>query len=101
MLDRPASEQRHGGVIRCRVSRDETFGAPVEVGRIALLPRHAALEQSIEKRNAAGPKKPAVAAERPGGGKIKDPGALAAFIGAKKYSKKTFQKMAAAGRKNA
>ena len=59
------------------------------------------LETSIEKRNVAGPKKPAIAAKRPGGGKIKDPGALSAFLGAKKYGAKPFQKMAAAGRKNA
>ena len=32
-------------------------------------------------------------------GDIKDPGALAAWIGRKKYGKKKFQKMAAKGRK--
>ena len=57
------------------------------------------LETSITKRNAAGPKKPAIAAKRPGGGKIKDPGALAAFIGKKKYGADKFKAMAAAGKK--
>lgn len=60
--------------------------------------RFAALTQSIEQRNKKGPKKPAVAAKRPGGGKIDNPGALAAFIGRKKYGKAQFQGMAAAGR---
>ena len=60
--------------------------------------RFAALKQSIETRNKKGPKKPAVAAKRPGGGKIDNPGALAAFIGRKKYGKGTFQQMAAKGR---
>ena len=60
--------------------------------------RFAALTQSIEQRNKNGPKKPAVAAKRPGGGKITNPGALAAFIGRKKYGKAKFQGMATAGR---
>jgi len=33
--------------------------------------------------------------------KVSDPAALAAWIGRKKYGKKRFQKMAAAGRKRA
>ena len=61
--------------------------------------RFAALTESIEERNRKGPKRPSVAAKRPGGGKIENPGALAAFIGRAKYSKERFQKMAAAGRK--
>ena len=61
--------------------------------------RFAALKQSIEARNRTGPKRPAVAAKRPGGGKIEDPGALSAFLGRKKYGKAKFQTMAAAGRK--
>ena len=61
--------------------------------------RFAALTQSIEERNRKGPKRPSVAAKRPGGGKIENPGALAAFLGRKKYGKGQFQKMAAAGRK--
>ena len=34
-------------------------------------------------------------------GKVKNPGAVAAWIGRKKYGKSAFQKMAAAGRKAA
>ena len=60
--------------------------------------RFAALTQSIEQRNKKGPKRPAVAAKRPGGGKVDNPGALAAFLGRKKYGKAKFQGMAAAGR---
>lgn len=60
--------------------------------------RFAALKQSIEQRNQTGPKRPAVAAKRPGGGKIENPGALSAFLGRKKYGKERFQKMAVAGR---
>ena len=40
----------------------------------------------------------AMAASRPGGGKIKNPAALAAVIGRKKYGKKRFQQLAARGR---
>lgn len=61
--------------------------------------RFQALKQSIEARNAAGPKRPAVAAKRPGGGKIEDPGALAAVLGRRKYGAKKFQAMATAGRR--
>ena len=61
--------------------------------------RFAALTQSIEERNRKGPKRSSVAAKRPGGGKIENPGALAAFLGRKKYGGAKFQKMAAAGRK--
>ena len=61
--------------------------------------RFAALTQSIEERNRKGPKRPSVAAKRPGGGKIEKPGALAAFLGRRNYGKERFQKMAAAGKK--
>lgn len=60
--------------------------------------RFAALRQSIERRNKKGPKKPAMAAKRSGGGKVENPGALSAFIGRKKYGKGRFQAIAAAGR---
>lgn len=63
--------------------------------------RFAALKQSIEQRNKSGPKRPAVAAKRPGGGKIRDPGALASFIGRRAYGPEKFAQMAAAGRKRA
>ena len=46
--------------------------------------RFAALKSSIEKRNQEGPKRPSVAAKRPGGGKVTNPGALSAFLGRKK-----------------
>ena len=52
--------------------------------------RFAALKESISKRN-AGP-------HPRGGKKIKNPGAVAAAIGRKKYGKAQFQKLAAAGR---
>ena len=61
--------------------------------------RFAALKASIEKRNQEGPKRPAVAAKRPGGGKIENPGALSSFLGRKKYGGKKFAEMSAAGRK--
>lgn len=60
--------------------------------------RFAALKQSIEQQNKSGPKRPAVAAKRPGGGKIEDPGALAGFLGRKKYGAKKMAEMSAAGR---
>lgn len=63
--------------------------------------RFEALKASIEERNAKGPKRPSVAAKRPGGGKVTDPGALAAFLGREKYGKGKFQKMAATGRRRA
>lgn len=61
--------------------------------------RFAALKASIEERNKKGPKKPAVAAKRPGGGKVDDPGALSAFIGRKNYGGAKMAAMSAAGRK--
>lgn len=61
--------------------------------------RFAALKESIEERNRKGPKRPSVAAKRPGGGKIESPGALSAFLGRRKYGSEKFAKMAAAGRK--
>ena len=61
--------------------------------------RFAALTESIEERNRKGPKRPSVAAKRAGGGKIENPGALAAFLGRRKYGKGRFQQMATAGRK--
>ena len=61
--------------------------------------RFKALKASIEERNRKGPKDKASAAKRPGGGKIRDPGALAAFLGAKKFSCPKMQEMAAKGRR--
>ena len=63
--------------------------------------RFAALKKSIEERNAKGPKNPKLAAKRPGGGKVENPGALTAFLGRKKYGPAAFQKMAAKGRAGA
>lgn len=75
------------------MAKPNASAAPGEGGRFA------ALKAKIEARNKRGPKRPAVAAKRPGGGKIEDSGALAAWIGRAKYSKPVFQKMAAAGRR--
>ena len=61
--------------------------------------RFRALKASIEARNRTGPKNKAAAAKRPGGGKIKDPGALAAFLGRKKYGAAKMAEMSAAGRR--
>ena len=61
--------------------------------------RFKALKASIEERNRKGPKDKALAAKRAGGGKIRDPGALAAFIGAKAHGRAQMQKWSAAERK--
>ena len=61
--------------------------------------RFKALQASIEERNRKGPKNKASAAKRSGGGKIRDPGALAAFLGAKQFSRPKMQEMAAKGRR--
>ena len=52
--------------------------------------RFAAVERSIEASN-----------RKKGRKKMRDPGAVAAAIGRKKYGNAKFQKMAAAGRKRA
>jgi len=62
--------------------------------------RFAALEKSIESQKTAktarGKK---MASALPGGGKIRDPAALAAAIGRKKYGTERMAKLSAAGRK--
>ena len=63
--------------------------------------RFQALKQSIEERNRKGPKRPEVARKRPGGGKVRDVGALTSFLGAKAHGRAQMQKWAAAGRKRA
>lgn len=63
--------------------------------------RFAALVSKLRKRKPKTTRGRKAAASRPGGGKVKNPRALAAWIGRRKYGKGRFQKLAAAGRKAA
>ena len=64
--------------------------------------RFEALEKSIETKKVGKTERgKKMAAAKPGGGKIKDPGALAAAIGRKKYGAEKMAKMAGAGRHKA